>query len=182
MGKFDSQPPKYWNYYLTLEADVANLSRYVEFTADNFETYSMEMVKIFLSACSEVDVIAKQLCQAYKRDSKASHIGHYRQVLVSRLEMLPRTEVRIPRYGLSLVPWISWEDNSSPNWWQDHNAVKHQRHDAYKLANLGNVLDSMAGLLALIYFFNVRTNNGAYLYPETSLFYMREFSFQGLDY
>ena len=156
----ESSPPKYWNYYLALESDVARLSRYVEFTNDNFNTYSMELVKIFLSAGSEVDVIAKKLCRAVKRDSKAKNIDHYRRVLATRFPTFSAMQVKIPRYGLVLTPWINWKDKKNPDWWREHNAVKHQRHDSYKLANLHNVLNSMAGLLVLIYFYNNKTNHG----------------------
>jgi hypothetical protein len=182
MGIHSSPPPRYWNYYLALESDVTRLSRFVEFTDDNFAAYSMEMVKILLSAGSEVDVVAKKLCKVAKPDSKASNIEHYRKILSTRFETLPEFQVSIPRYGLTLTPWENWQNKKNPNWWKEHNAVKHERHDSYKLANLSNVLNTMAGLLVLIYFYNVKSNRSAILSPSTSLFLLREFEMQGLDY
>ena len=34
----------HWNYFLALEADLGTLSRFVELTANNFATYSIEQV------------------------------------------------------------------------------------------------------------------------------------------
>jgi len=45
----------HWNYFLALEADLGTLSRFVEFAEDNFATYSIEQVHLFLAAASEVD-------------------------------------------------------------------------------------------------------------------------------
>lgn len=39
MGIHETESPKYWNYFLALEADLVNLSRYIEFTEDNFSSY-----------------------------------------------------------------------------------------------------------------------------------------------
>ena len=51
----------HWNYFLAFDSDAEKLSRYIEFTTDNFEAYSIELVRLLLSAASEVDVVAKLL-------------------------------------------------------------------------------------------------------------------------
>ena len=52
----------YWQFFLAIEADLANTARYVEFADQNMGTYSIEYVRILLSAGSEVEVVAKLLC------------------------------------------------------------------------------------------------------------------------
>ena len=52
----------HWNYFLAIEKDLEKLSRYIEFSNDNLDTYSIELTHILLSSSSEVDVIMKQLC------------------------------------------------------------------------------------------------------------------------
>lgn len=178
----ETPTPKFWNYFLALEADVSQLSRFVEFSSENFQTYSMEMAKILLSASSEVDVIAKDTCRAFGSAARTSNMAQYRAYITNRLNDFAKTKVQIPRFGLELTPWINWEENKNPNWWTDHNAVKHHRHDSYRLANLKNVLNSMAALLVLIYYYNNKSNHGARLLPEPNLFYMREMEMMGLDY
>ena len=62
MAITEHQSLLHWNYFLALEADVENLSRYIEFKKDNFRVYSIEIAHILLASSSEVDVVAKQLC------------------------------------------------------------------------------------------------------------------------
>jgi hypothetical protein len=56
-------PKLHWNYFLALERDLEVVSRYVEFTDDNNETYSIELAHLLFAAASEADVIAKLLCK-----------------------------------------------------------------------------------------------------------------------
>ena len=56
-----SHPP-HWSYYMSLEDDLIETSRYVEICEDNFDTYSTRFTRLMLSAASEVDVVAKILC------------------------------------------------------------------------------------------------------------------------
>jgi hypothetical protein len=56
-----------------------------------------------------------------------------------------------------LTPWQNWQEaqgNASPDWWESHQKVKHQRDQYFKEANLGNVLKSAAGLLVLLVYWN----------------------------
>lgn len=53
----------HWNYFLAVEEDLHRLSRFIEFSQDNFETYSIELSRILFAASAEVDVVAKQLCE-----------------------------------------------------------------------------------------------------------------------
>ena len=45
----------HWNYFLSLESDVLNLSRYIDFSQSNFECYSIEITRILFASASEVD-------------------------------------------------------------------------------------------------------------------------------
>jgi hypothetical protein len=52
----------YWNYFLALERDLEIVSRYVEFTEDNYPVYSIELAHLLLAAASEIDTVAKLTC------------------------------------------------------------------------------------------------------------------------
>jgi hypothetical protein len=52
----------HWDYYLTLEEDLKNLARYIDINSNNFNTYSIELVRILQIAASEIDVVLKLLC------------------------------------------------------------------------------------------------------------------------
>jgi hypothetical protein len=138
----------FWQYYLSLEEDLIRLSKYVEINEDNFKTYSIELVKIYLSTCSEVDVLAKLLSKILG-NKKADSISNYSKTILQYYPNLTKYSIQIPRYSLNLFPWQDWTEKTSPKWWSSYNRVKHQRDEFYKDASLGNVLNSIAGLLVL---------------------------------
>ena len=155
---------------LTLEADIEHLARYVEFSTNNFQTYSLEIAHILLACSSEVDVVAKQLCQMINPDSNASNINQYREVIRSAIPELENIVISLPRYGLELTPWKNWQENETPLWWKSHNDVKHQRDEHYPKANLKNVLNAMSGLFALILYFYRDSIEGRRIEPPPSIF------------
>ncbi len=159
----------HWNYFLALESDLSHLSRFVDFTEDNFDTYSIEIARLLQSACSEVDVLAYKLCLHLEPSKKASKINQYRSVLRRSISDLETTVVEIPRYGLSLTPWNNWQSDDTPDWWTDHNKVKHNRSEYFERANLKNVLNASAGLLILIICFYQLTTETRVLNPSPSL-------------
>ena len=147
----------HWNYFLALEADLANLSRYVEFTPENYGTYSIEMAHLLLAAASEVDVVLKQLCVVVAPDERADNIEIYRRVLRTLEPSIASVSVSLPRFGLDLTPWTNWQEDKSPGWWVDHNKVKHERGAHFPRANLKNVLNAMSGLfIALIFYYRTQ--------------------------
>lgn len=67
--KRDSQQFKrfireYWSYYRELERDLLATRKYVSFEPVNYSTYSLEYLKLFQAACSEVDVLGKTMAYA----------------------------------------------------------------------------------------------------------------------
>jgi hypothetical protein len=54
----------HWNFFLALEEDLDTLSKYIDFSG-NDEVYSIEIARLFLNACSEVDVILKRGCNEF---------------------------------------------------------------------------------------------------------------------
>ncbi len=160
----------HWNYFLALESDVERLSRFVEFTPNNFQTYSIEIAHLFLAASSEVDVIARQICSRVDASAKARNILQYRNIIKTAIPELESSIVTIPRYGLELRPWINWCSDTTPNWWNDHNKVKHQRNEYFPSANLKNVLNAMAGLFMLTLHHYREIIEGRRIEPPPNLF------------
>ena len=138
----------YWQYFLTIEEELVKFSRYIEFHEDNYKTYSIELARIQLSVGSEIDVVAKLLCQNLGCQV-ARNICDYKTTLLATYGNLPDFVVEIPRYGLKFTPWKDWRQDNSPNWWKSYNNVKHKRSSHYQEANLENVLQAMAGLIAI---------------------------------
>ncbi len=141
---------QYWQYFLALEEDLIKFSRYVEFDTSNYETYSIELVRIYLSVCSEVDVVAKITARNLTNlKSDKIGIGLYKKTILNFYPNIVNLSIDIPRYKLVFTPWKEWESLESPLWWTKYNKVKHHRSDYFHEANLGNVLNAMAGLLVI---------------------------------
>jgi hypothetical protein len=160
----------HWNYFIALEYDTERLSRYVEFTTNNFRTYSIEIAHLLLAASSEVDVVARQLCQHLNSSLNADNIDDYRNTIRPLIPELENSIVSLPRHGLELIPWQNWQNDQNPNWWSDHNKVKHQRNAYFEKANLTNVLNAMAGLFLLILYFYRDEVQGGRIEPPPVLF------------
>lgn len=140
----------HWHYFVAMCDDAVRLSRYVEFHAGNFRTYSIEFARLYLAAGSEVDVVGKQLCSKFDPASKAENINSYRTTILARLPDLPSVSVDLPRHALSFTPWKDWGVGQNPTWWGSYNAVKHKRHVHFPDANLENTLNALAGLYVLV--------------------------------
>src|SRR5690606_13046752 len=124
-------------------------------------TYSIEIARIFMAACSEVDVVLKQLSKNFNPMSEASNINAYFLEVAAKSKDFFSFSVLLPRFGLTLRPWEGWKQAQPPFWWQDHNKVKHHRHDHFNKANLKNCLNAMAGLyVTVLYFYRQQAEAG----------------------
>ena len=50
----------HWNYFLAIESDFENISRYIEFSESNNKTFSIELARIIMSSSQEIDGIMKK--------------------------------------------------------------------------------------------------------------------------
>jgi hypothetical protein len=146
----------HWNYFLALERDTEQLSRYVEFCDANFGVFSIELAHLLFAAASEVDVVAKLLCELVAPDLPRENINHYKTALLPAIAELPETEVFIPRYGLRFKPWSNWAGAENPLWWRSYNNVKHQRDTHFNQATLKNGLNALGALLVLVFHYYSR--------------------------
>lgn len=159
----------HWNYFLALESDLERVSRYVEFTEENYKTYSLEMAHLLLAACSEVDVVLKGLCKKIKPEIKAGNIGQCRKILVLKFSRICDMNIRIPRYGLEITPWDNWKRDKNPYWWDAYNNVKHHRDEYFSEATLRNTKAAVAGLFVILLFFYQEEAANGRLVPSPKL-------------
>lgn len=171
MGILETPTSKHWNYFLALEDDVERLARYVELTQANFETHSIEIMRILFGACSEIDVVAKLLCKKIESSSRASKINLYRNEITAAYPQLANARVNLPQFGLDLTPWLNWKDaRKSPYWWKAYNDVKHERNEYFRDANLQNCLNAVGALFVLLLFFYLEEADRGDLRPSPRLF------------
>lgn len=144
----------YWHYYQELENEFLQARKYVEFSENNFNTYSIELLKLYQAACSEIDVVGKILAaevnKDYKVEDKSSIYKWWfeiqdRCVLVEGEKNYPLIENEVKLLDMICIkPWASFkvekyfdkrnniryrclEKYKIPTWWSDYNKVKHQR-------------------------------------------------------
>ena len=153
MGIQYSVPKIHWNYFLALEQDLIQLSRYIEPCADNDETYSIELARLIMSAAQEIDVLLKIYCKNIDSESSARSIEKYYKVISSKQAELLNEVVFLDRFSIKCEPFSSWEPNKPPLWWTANNKIKHHRSSHYNQATLKNALNSMAALLIVTLYF-----------------------------
>lgn len=177
----DNRSPVHWRYFLGLEEEVLRISRFIDFSEDNFSTYSIELASILLSASSEVDVVAKQLCKKLKTGKKAENIKNYADQIAPSIPSIGKFVVCLPRFGLTLQPWENWslKHRKSPLWWKSHNNVKHNRHQLFHEANLKNALNAVSGLYVLVLYLYQELAEAGLLSPNPVLFRPSEIHFGG---
>lgn len=145
----------HWNYFIALEKNLEDVSRYIEFCEENFDVYSIELAHLLFAASSEVDVVAKLLCELFNPKARRENINDYRSILLAELPDLSEIEVSINRYGLVFKPWDNWSDSNidNPLWWCSYNEVKHQRDVHFNKATLKNAINALGALLVLTYYY-----------------------------
>ncbi len=176
MGIKTGKTPKHWNYFLSIEEDVAEVSRWVEFDKANFSCFSIQLARLLMVASAECDVIAKRLSADINEGAKAQSINRYREIIVERYPKFPESKVEIPQFGLELTPWLNWRETKCPPlWWSANNKVKHHRNDEFNKATLENTLNSVAGLFVLLTAYYGRRERS--VTPAPTLFEPSEFAY-----
>lgn len=145
----------HWEYFLSIESDLERCSRFVEFSPQNYSTYSVEFARIIMAAASEFDTLAKQLCHLIDPSQNPQNIKQYYPIITSKYSKFTQYEILVPRYNLSFKPWETWSASSPPDWWSGYNKIKHERDQHFCKANLHNAILSTCGLLTgILYFYD----------------------------
>lgn len=147
---------KYWEYYCALESDFKQISRFIDFSDENLETYSIELTRILLSACSELDVIFKDICFLINPSLKPEKINDYRVIIRKNLNKIIDEKVNVGFHFFNVQPFKLWEDDETPKWWKMHNKVKHQRNTYFKEANLENARNAICALFICVNYYYMK--------------------------
>jgi hypothetical protein len=160
----------YWEFFLSIEDELAQTTRYVEFNDDHLNVYSIAFSRILLASASEVDIVAKEMCRIIGPPKVPERIKDYRPIVLARFPNFPTMEVIIPRHTMSQKPWEEWAVGKSPTWWTAYHKVKHQRGKHFKLATLQNALGATMGLLCmLLYYYRLIFVGGVLIDPPPKL-------------
>ena len=111
-----------WNYFLSLELDLANTSRYIE-PAGQENTHSFEFAKIIILSCTEIESVMKAICLQISNEEKGN-MGEYKKTILTKFPKIVKARVTISRLGQDLVPFDGWD--SGPLSWWDCSAAPHR--------------------------------------------------------
>ena len=140
----------HWRYYLLIEQDIDQLSRYIEISKNNYSTYSTQIAHSLLGASAEFEVVIKAICKILDPGAEQGNINHWYETLSAHDHELLSTKVDMPMHGISLSPLADWRARVSPVWWTSYNKVKHHRDTEYNKANLENLLNAVSSLLIMV--------------------------------
>lgn len=154
-----------WNYYLTLEADISNTSRYIEpYGQEN--VHSFEFAKILILACTELESVFKLLCFEITGEQPEGNIGKYKEIILDKYPRITNAVVSVKRWGKSIVPFQEWA-NGKLSWWSAYQEVKHNRGEHFSGASYSNAVYALAALYISIFYLAQTANIGFNDYVST---------------
>jgi hypothetical protein len=92
----------HWDYFLALEDDLAKLARYIHFSTDNLDTYSIEFARLLMASTQEIDVLFKQICAKHgdRSDKEAGYRVFFSKGDYAKIRDI---DVRVRSYGLTFI-------------------------------------------------------------------------------
>lgn len=137
-----------WNYYLMLECDIDNSSRYVE-PAGQENVYSFEFAKLIILACTEAESVFKAICHEIDETAHVGNIRDYKSMILGKYPKITDAVVVVNRLEKSIEPFKGW-DTGSLEWWTAYNDIKHNRGSKFSEATYINAVTALAALYILI--------------------------------
>ncbi len=144
-----------WNYYLSLENDLANTAQYIEPSGQE-NVYSFEFAKLLILACTEVESVFKLICKELT-GKECGDIGDYKRIVLHHFPKIVDSTVTVKRLGKDLKPFENWGDNKLL-WWEAYQKVKHGRNSYFGKATYMNATLAISALYILIFYIAEKTN------------------------
>jgi len=165
----------YWKRFLYLEKKLIELSNYIDLDERNFKTFSLEIMSLYLSTCSEIEAIYKEISN---KKGKNYNFREFRQDFSSlKNNQFLIAKVSLKYNSLELTPFIDinqkkeeCDDFVAIKWWQDHNSIKHDRDMNFQYATLENFITALSALYLLNLYFHFEKNELSNISPIPELF------------
>ncbi|MCK9479261.1 MAG: hypothetical protein M0R40_07155 [Firmicutes bacterium] len=166
----------YWQYFLCLEGDLSEASRYAE-PMGQPSVYSFEYYKIITLACAETETVFKLICKKIDANESPRCITDYAKIILRQYPQIIDTKVIVSRINETIKPFEEWTIGKCTFWWDEHQDIKHNRHMFFKKATYKNALYSLAGLyVLLLYLYKISTlklpNESKYFYNDAVCQYL----------
>jgi hypothetical protein len=160
--EYASNAEHYVRAFILIQNDLRSIFEYLEPSDECRAAYSYRIHALLMRTCIEVEANFKAILEEnlFTPPTRRSlNMTDYRKVDASH--HLSSYEVMLPIWNGSppiLRPFDAWRSTRGLpsasgvglSWYQAYNASKHDRQDAFKKANLENLVMAVAGLLVLI--------------------------------
>lgn len=152
----------YWNYYIELENELLDISKYIPIDKLNKNTFSFKYMKLIFSICSELDTVFKVFMEFKGKGINQPRMDDYKLFMKENFPDFSSEIILCNRLN-ELKPFENWDlNNSSPLWWKDYNNIKHFR--TKKVNNLENFKKSTQ--ISTVYSLSALYLLETYLYKE----------------
>jgi len=147
-----------WNKYVALEKEVEEVIKYIPLSDDHFKVWSMKIGDLLIVLGSDIDSFLKLAIKDEEldgvenintiRDKYSPTILDYKETFAKYYEIFPKyifvrpTEKRIQ-------PFNDWSLKKEPSWWRAIQQIKHNRYENKEMAELGCLINGLAGLFLL---------------------------------
>jgi hypothetical protein len=150
--KYAQAPEQYVRAFLVIQKDLQELFDYVEPSDSNENCYSYRIHELLLRSCVEVEANCKAILEENDYSRKGDwNMGDYKKINPSH--HLHLYEVGIPIWcgtHQRRFPFAAWGTGGTLPWYDAYNRTKHDRHSLFHKATLGQMLDAICGLVALL--------------------------------
>ena len=102
-----------WNYYLSLESDLSNTSRYIE-PLNQENVHSFEFAKLLILACTEIESVFKSICYSITGTQVTGNMGEYKRTILGKYPRITEAVVSVARLGKPIMPFDGWSHGKLP--------------------------------------------------------------------
>ena len=133
--------------------DLYELFYFIEPNDINLQTYSHRVYELYLRAATEFESNCKRILE----DNGYCKPGNWTITDYAKLSSVARlSEYRVMflrwTTAREFKPFAGWSAPGTPlSWYQDYNGVKHNRYEQFTKANLGNLMNAIAGVLCVLH-------------------------------
>ena len=135
--------------------DLYEVFNYVEPCDANQSMYSHRIYELFLRTATEFESNCKGILKANSYGKAVKDMNIFDYFKIAPVAKLNEYKVVFERWSpfREFAPFATWNTSTYAGlkWYQDYNEVKHNRYDNFALANLENLMNSVAGLICILH-------------------------------
>lgn len=163
----------YIRSFLIIQEDLKKILEFIEPCEQNLNSYSLRIQELYLRTCVEIEANFNAILSenGYSNSGKNLDIRDYHRT--NKTHYLSEYTVYFPfwNHGENVFnPFKEFEDGHTISWYQDHQKIKHEKYENFHKANLGNLINSICGLLVLLssqfYIFEFMTRSFMYMHSD----------------